>query len=163
MNKTREQWTMWAEKRKARAATPATPSPEVSFDISLQREYARQSGAPFGEVVNTKASKYGNVKTDGEASKKQARRLFELRLMNEAGQIRGLARQVEYVLIPKYIHECGELMERKISYLADFQYEELTKDGWRLVVEDVKGFATPGYIMKRKLMLSVHGIVIRET
>jgi hypothetical protein len=33
-------------------------SPEVSFDISLQREYARQSGAAFGEVVNTKAREY---------------------------------------------------------------------------------------------------------
>jgi hypothetical protein len=53
MNRSRAEWTMWAEKRKARADTPAAPLPEVSFDISLQREYARQSGAPFGEVVNT--------------------------------------------------------------------------------------------------------------
>jgi len=143
-------------------ATVETLTPGAAFDTSMLREEVRQGGAPFGEVVNT-GSKFHNVKTDGEASKKQARRLFELRLMNEAGQIRGLARQVEYVLLPKHVKECGELLERKISYVADFVYEEATASGWKLVVEDVKGYATPGYVMKRKLMLAVHGIEIRET
>ena len=114
-------------------------------------------------MARTGKSKYGAIATDGEDSKKQAKRLSVLRLMNEAGQIRGLARQVEYVLIPKQVRECGELIERRTMYIADFVYEEFTKDGWRIVVEDVKGFSTPGYVMKRKLMLKIHGIEIRET
>jgi hypothetical protein len=109
------------------------------------------------------APKYGNVVTDGEASKRQAKRLSELRLMNEAGVIRGLCRQPEYVLIPKQVRECGELIERKMTYIADFLYEEWTSKGWRVVVEDAKGFATPGYIQKRKLMLRIHGIEVKET
>lgn len=109
------------------------------------------------------APKYGNVITDGEASKRQAKRLSELRLMNEAGVIRGLCRQPEYVLIPKQVRECGELIERKLTYIADFSYEEWTSTGWRVVVEDAKGFATAGYIQKRKLMLRIHGIEIKET
>lgn len=108
------------------------------------------------------APKYGNVATDGEASKRQAKRLSELRLMNEAGVIRGLCRQPEYVLIPKQVRECGELIERKMTYIADFLYQEWSADGWRLVVEDAKGFATAGYIQKRKLMLRIHGIEVRE-
>lgn len=102
-------------------------------------------------------SKYGNIKTGGEDSKRQAKRLSQLRLMNEAGQIRGLARQVEYVLLPK---QAGE---RKLAYVADFQYEEWTSTGWVRVVEDSKGFRTRDYIIKRKLMLHRHGIVLRET
>lgn len=108
-------------------------------------------------------TKFSNVPTDGEASKRQAKRLSELRLMNEAGVIRGLCRQPEYVLIPKQVRECGELIERKLSYIPDFLYEEWTSNGWRMVVEDSKGHATPGYIQKRKLMLRIHGIEIRET
>jgi hypothetical protein len=51
--KSRAEWTLWAEKRKARTAAPVVPSPDVSFDVSLQREWQKQSGAPRGEVVNT--------------------------------------------------------------------------------------------------------------
>jgi hypothetical protein len=119
--------------------------------------------ASLGARQEGPAPKYGNVVTDGEASKRQAKRLSELRLMNEAGAIRGLSRQPEYVLIPKQVRECGEVIERKLTYVADFSYEEWTSTGWRLVVEDAKGYATPGYIQKRKLMLRIHGIEIKES
>jgi hypothetical protein len=146
--KHRAEWTAWAEKRRACLA-------EADFDREVIAIGSAQTRPP--------APKYGNVQTEGEASKKQARRLSVLRLMAEAGQIRGLARQPEYVLLPKQVRECGELIERKMTYIADFVYEEWTSKGWRLVVEDAKGYATPGYVMKRKLMLSIHGIEIRET
>lgn len=131
--------------------------------VDTTAKIAHVVGTPMPQgTVTTATGKYGNVVTDGEASKKQAKRLSQLRLMNEAGLIRGLCRQPEYVLIPKQVRECGELIERKLTYIADFSYEEWTSQGWRIVVEDAKGFATPGYIQKRKLMLRIHGIEIRE-
>ena len=103
-------------------------------------------------------SKYGNVKTvtsDGikHDSIKEANRWCELKLLERAGQIRLLQRQVKYTLIPK------QEGEREVCYIADFVYQE---DG-KLVVEDVKGKRTKEYIIKRKLMLWVHGIKIKET
>jgi len=50
------------------------------------------------------------------------------------------------------------LIERKVSYVADFVYAR----GNELVVEDVKGVRTQEYIIKRKLMLHIHGIRIKE-
>ena len=49
-------------------------------------------------------------------------------------------------------------MERPCTYVADFVY----KEGGKTVVEDTKGFRTKDYIIKRKLMLQVHGIRIKE-
>ena len=53
----------------------------------------------------------------------------------------------------------GKLVEREVKYIADFTY--ITKDG-KFVVEDTKGIRTDVYRIKRKLMLQVHGIQIRE-
>lgn len=51
---------------------------------------------------------------------------------------------------------------RPIVYRADFTYRERTGDGWRPVVEDVKGVRTKEYNMKRKMMLEKFGVRIRE-
>ena len=103
-------------------------------------------------------SKYGNIKTftsDGikHDSIKEANRWCELKLLERAGKIRLLQRQVKFNLIPK------QEGEREVCYIADFVYQE---DG-KLVVEDVKGKRTKEYIIKRKLMLWIHGIKIKET
>lgn len=50
------------------------------------------------------------------------------------------------------------MIERPVYYYADFVY----KMDRQLVVEDVKGYKTPEYVIKRKLMLSVYGIQIHE-
>lgn len=102
-------------------------------------------------------SKYGNIKTitsDGitHDSIKEANRWCELKLLEKAGKIRLLQRQVKFELIPK---QDGE---RAVVYVADFTYTEDNK----FVVEDVKGKRTKEYIIKRKLMLWVHGIKIKE-
>ena len=101
-------------------------------------------------------TKYNAKKTvlDGItfASRKEGKRYQELRLLERAGEIQGLQLQTPYVLIPK------QNGERACKYIADFVYME---DG-KQVVEDVKGKLTPVYIIKRKLMLWVHGIKIRE-
>ena len=52
----------------------------------------------------------------------------------------------------------GKVIEQKCSYIADFVY---TENGEK-VVEDTKGFRTKDYIIKRKLMLYIHGIRIQE-
>lgn len=106
-------------------------------------------------------SKYRAKKTvvDGITfdSKKEAERWCELKLMEKAGMISDLQRQVTFQLIPT-IKIKGKVAERSCSYKADFVYEQ---DGAQ-VVEDVKGMRTDAYRIKRKLMLWVHGIVIKE-
>ena len=102
-------------------------------------------------------------------SQKEYRRWCELKLLERAGRITDLERQVKYVLIPAQREPDtvgarggiikGKLIERECAYIADFRYKQ---DG-ELTVEDTKGVRTPDYIMKRKLMLHVHGIRIKET
>lgn len=108
-------------------------------------------------------SKYNSKKTvvDGQTfdSKKEANRYQELLLLEKAGVIKNLSRQVKFVLIPSQRDESGKVIERECSYKADFVYYE--EDG-ETVVEDVKGFRTKDYIIKRKLMLYQYGIRIRE-
>lgn len=108
-------------------------------------------------------TKYNNKKitVDGQIfdSKKEANRYKELRLLEKAGGIKDLRTQVKFKLIPAQRDEAtGEVIERECSYKADFVYEE---DG-KTVVEDVKGFRTKEYVVKRKLMLWRYGIRIRE-
>ena len=93
-------------------------------------------------------------------SRKESRRYKELQLMERAGAIRDLKRQVRYLLIETQYDENGKCIERSCNYYADFVYK--TKEG-KLVVEDTKGFRTKDYIIKRKLMLKNYGIRILET
>lgn len=107
--------------------------------------------------------KYNNKKitVDGQIfdSKKEANRYKELRLLEKAGEIKDLRMQVKFTLIPAQRDEAtGKVVERECSYKADFVYEE---DG-KTVVEDVKGFRTKEYVIKRKLMLWRYGIRIWE-
>lgn len=115
--------------------------------------------------------KYGNKKVSINGikfdSRKEARRYAELVLLQRAGQISNLQLQVEYELIPSQYNwyydnkgnkKKGMCLERAVKYRADFVY---TENG-ETVVEDTKGMRTKDYIIKRKLMLYVHNIRIRE-
>lgn len=110
-----------------------------------------------------KRAKYGNRKVvteDGTFdSEKEYRRWRELKMMERAGEIHSLQRQVPYVLIPSQKDENGKVIEREVRYVADFVYREKPN---RLVVEDTKGMKTKEYVIKRKLMLYRLGIRIRE-
>lgn len=99
-------------------------------------------------------SKYGNVACNGYASKAEARRAEELHLLEKAGKITELRKQYRFKLLPK---QDGE---RAVHYIADFVYLD---EAGKLVVEDVKGVRTPLYKLKKKLMLYVFGIKIRES
>jgi len=90
-------------------------------------------------------------------SKKEAIRWRELSLLEKAGQITNLERQTPFELIPSQRIN-GRVVERACAYVADFTYWQNGK----FVVEDTKGYKTKDYIIKRKLMLHVHGIRIKE-
>ena len=108
-------------------------------------------------------SKYGNVRTGGYDSIKERGRGTYLRMLQRSGHISELREQVRYTLIPAQYRTDSEgnrrLVERECAYVADFVYRD---SGGALVVEDVKGFRTEVYRIKRKLMLHVHGILISE-
>lgn len=95
-------------------------------------------------------------------SQKEYNRYRELDLLQRAGKIKNLKRQIRYSILPAQKRADGR-RERGIEYIADFVYEEATPDGWQTVVEDVKGKITAAYVMKRKMMLWRYGISIRET
>ncbi len=103
-----------------------------------------------------KSSKYHNVRTvvDGIefASKREASRWLELQMMQKAGEIRGLERQVRLKLEVAGMLVC--------TYVADFAY---TTAVGKLVVEDTKGYRTPVYKLKAKLVKAIMGIEILET
>lgn len=106
-------------------------------------------------------AKYHNRKVtiDGITydSRKEARRHSELLLLERAGAIQNLRCQVKFDLLPSQ-RIGGKVVERPVSYIADFVYEE----NGQKIVEDTKGMKTKDYIIKRKLMLWIHGIRIKE-
>lgn len=109
-------------------------------------------------------TKYNNIKYGGCDSIREYRRLKELELMQKKGLISGLQKQVPFELIPSQRENPNnpksKVLERSVKYIADFMY--LCEKDNMLVVEDAKGMRTKEYIIKRKLMLHVHGIRITE-
>lgn len=109
-------------------------------------------------------SKYGarKIKYNGEVfdSHMEMRRYCQLRMLEKAGRISDLKRQVKYELIPAQRDMNGKLLERPVSYIADFVYVD--HDRRQVVVEDAKGARTKDYIIKRKLMRYIKGIAIEE-
>lgn len=123
--------------------------------------------AAAGAVSVSHQGKYGvapqaeRTSRDGEVfdSKGELARWEELRLLERAGEISGLRRQVEYPLVVGQV-KVG-------TYVADFIYTKRERYSWGyalpLVVEDFKGVRTPAYRLKKKLMLALYGIEILET
>lgn len=115
-------------------------------------------------------NKYGAKRVGGHASKKEHYRSATLQMMQRAGIIANLREQVPYELIPAQYGTGGRsfmgrnttrvLLERSCRYIADFVYTDC-KTG-QTIVEDTKGMRTREYVIKRKLMLYMHGIRIKE-
>lgn len=104
-------------------------------------------------------------------SQREYERWCQLLVYLRAGKIQDLKRQVKFELIPaqyetferysktgRRLKDGRRCKEKAVSYVADFTY----RIGEELVVEDVKGVRTETYILKRKLMLYIHGIEIKE-
>lgn len=96
-------------------------------------------------------------------SKAEYHRWCELKLLERAGKITKLRRQVKYVLIPAQ-YDGKYKVESETSYIADFVYKDETG---KEIVEDTKGYkrgaAYQLFVIKRKLMLQKFGIRIVET
>ena len=124
-------------------------------------------------------NKYGNKKIEyqGEVfdSKRECFRYIDLVFLESCGAISNLRRQVVYELIPVQREKSarvykkgrkkgqpieGKIIEKAVTYIADFVYTDNATG--KEVVEDAKGMRTRDYIIKRKLMLYIHGIKIRE-
>lgn len=118
-------------------------------------------------------SKYGNYKVtyDGRKfdSKKECERYIQLRALQRQGYISELECQKKYVLLPaqrgpdrinaKGKPLKGKLLFREFAYYADFVYKDQLGC---VVVEDVKGFKTPIYNLKKAMMYYFHKILIKE-
>lgn len=122
-------------------------------------------------------NKYGNRNfTDQQGnrwdSEKEYYRWVMLRQAEKQGRIQDLQRQVVFTLLPALAEEqtvqlktktktVTRTVQQPVTYRADFVY---TKDGLQ-VVEDVKGsprMLTPEYLLKKKMMRSLLGILIKE-
>jgi len=94
-------------------------------------------------------SKYNNTKTQVDMyvfdSAKEARRYKELALLERAGEIQNLELQPRFLLQEGF--KKNNKKWRKLEYVADFKYIENGKT----IVEDVKGFETKEFKIKRKL------------
>lgn len=133
---------------------------------------ARKGRKEAGMFHVKHGSKYGARKTfaDGIAfdSAKEAKRYIALKTLERIGEIEDLELQPRFLLIPAQREPStftrtgrekpGRVIERAVEYVADFSY---VRDGER-VVEDAKGFRTKDYVLKRKMMLWIHGIRIKE-
>lgn len=133
-------WRGWADYQPKGERRRARPSPGV-VDVAAVPKRHKYAAKPT--VVQ-------NIRF---ASKKEADRYEELRLLERAGAIRDLVLQQAFDL---HVHG-GALLSR---YLADFSYTEAAS-GER-VVEDVKGMRTRMYQLKARWMQAEHGITIRE-
>ena len=115
-----------------------------------------------------KSNKFGAKKivtSEGKFdSEREYARWCELKLLQRAGYITELRRQVHFVVIQEQREhgDQGKLLERRTEYIADFVYRENGKT----IVEDVKGYkkgaAYELFVMKRKLMLKEFHIQVKE-
>jgi hypothetical protein len=137
---------------------------EQLADFKRRREKWEKPGSVKTHLIDTSASvaverekknKYGNKKTElggfHFASQREASRYGDLKLMEKAGEIHDLKRQVPFALVVNGYKVC--------TYIADFTYMENGK----LVVNDAKGMKTSVYSIKKKLMKACLGIEIKET
>lgn len=113
-----------------------------------------------GNVFSTKPNKFGNHRVETKDgvfdSKLELNRWEQLKLLERAGAIKDLQRQVPFVLVKK--SQYG----RAINYVADFVYLDPKTD--EMVIEDTKSKATqtPLYRLKKRLVAEKYGIVIKE-
>ena len=112
-------------------------------------------------------NKYHAKKTDGYDSRKEASYAVMLKSLmgakDPAMRVVKIEEQVKYELLPRQDDEHGKLLERAVSYIADFR---VTYADGRVDVLDVKGCkkgaAYANFVLKRKLLLFRHGVRVVE-
>ena len=101
--------------------------------------------------------KYGNKKVTVDGikfdSRWESQRYLYLKSLDRAGTVKDLELQVKFPIVING--------EKICSYIADFRYKRQNQpDEWYDIVEDAKGFETPEFKLKKKLMKAVHGVEI---
>ena len=105
-------------------------------------------------------SKYNSKKTErlinGEKVicplTKEASRYDELLIMLKSNKISALTLQPIYEILPQ-VKVAGHRTMPRRRYIPDFKY---IRDK-QIIVEDVKGFKTPIYNLKKQLFLKIYG------
>lgn len=77
-------------------------------------------------------------------SKREMERWVELKHLEKAGEIKALARQLKFKIVVNGVQIC--------TYKPDFAYLE----GDKKVMEDLKGFETPVFKLKWKLVKALY-------
>lgn len=124
----------------------------------------------FYGIPKYRARKVTNALGQTFDSKKECDRWEFLHRERIAGRITDLQTQVRIELLPSVYEEIkdertgkikkGKCIERAVFYVADFVYKK-TETG-QMVYEDVKGYKTKDYILKRKMLLALKGIKLIE-
>lgn len=123
-------------------------------------DFSKRRFAVGNVNANMKSKYYSRKQTiDGYvfASKREAQRYSELKILEKSGEISDLELQKRFELIPSQRRD-GKVVERPCYYVCDFAYYE----GGKQVIEDAKGMKTEVYKIKKKLMLYKYGITIKE-
>jgi hypothetical protein len=127
----------------------------------LGARYKALAQATTAHSAKPSRSKYNNVKTtteDGTSdSQLEAKRAAHLKMLERAGHITGLSRQVRFRLMATGV--VG--VQHFETYVADFVYFDIHHR--RFVVEDTKGYRTRDYQRKKRLMRELYGLEIVES
>ncbi|WP_230945670.1 DUF1064 domain-containing protein [Burkholderia cepacia] len=161
----RDSWAVGRGSAARQIAERTGVQPPSDFD-DIARGFDLGTPVPLSMQKPKHPPKYRNRKCEHEGirfdSEKERARYFDLVRMQAAGLIRDLRLQVPFVLTERMQRDDGT-WERASKYVADFVYIDC--ETGKLVVEDVKSPITrknPTYIQKRKTMLAVCGITIKE-
>jgi len=93
-------------------------------------------------------------------SQREAKRHQDLLLLQKAGLIAGLIREVPFELAPGVKIKGGDRKRPAVRYVADFVFSDVRSGA--VVVEDAKGMQTPVYRLKKHLMKTIHNIDVVE-
>ena len=129
-------------------------APALPTDLLDLQARVKQAAGRAGQKYHNRVVVVDGIKFDSKAEHK---RYCYLKLLERHGDISDLRLQVPFLLIPRQVAPSGA-KERACIYVADFVYSV----GGKTVVEDVKGVVTAEYRIKRKLLLQVHGIEVKE-
>ena len=156
-----------------------------SLPADLQKQVMRKmneaEGRKGGKIPvpppEPKKNKLNAEKCGEYASKHEAKRAWELKMLQRAGKISNLREQVKFVLVPAIWEETPRTgkrgkpikpkrvcVQRELAYWADFTYTDNATG--ETVVEDAKGYKGGAtyriFVNKKKLMLQKYGIKVVE-
>jgi hypothetical protein len=109
-----------------------------------------------------RSPKASRTDVDGKvmASKSEFQRWQDLQLLEKAGEVRSLRKQVPFELKLANGRAIFTPKGRVARYVADFVYEQKTGRGWEPVVEDSKGFYSRDSQFRISVFEAIYGIKV---